>query len=280
MTELKFSYGIRSDWRGRPDSPASVGGKLVDTLDAFTGIDPKIFANWSLTDLPASKSIHLDEARSRIADLMEKNVTLGEYREPLPEDGYWAFAHSGKSVTLRVKVGGKFDSDTFLEFGDYDAPPDPGIVNYPLFKAALLAMNEIWQPPWACAFALSGYYYDEPLSPGAPLFPYSKFHITWIGYLSAPLAKGLDLPAEILTERTGDGGVLMSAVEERLDPTNAEHLRRARILVETMAKHTGYTFGPNPQPVIYSDPDTGRHYNMRTGKPVRYDARTRQWIDE
>jgi hypothetical protein len=39
------------------------------------------------------------------------------------------------------------------------------------------------------------------------LFPYSTFHITWIAYLSAPLAKGLELPAEILTERTPDGGV-------------------------------------------------------------------------
>jgi hypothetical protein len=31
----------------------------------------------------------------------------------------------------------------------------------------------------------------------------------------------------------------MTATEERLDPTNAEHLRRARILAETMIARTG-----------------------------------------
>lgn len=230
------------------------------------------------------KGIPLDEARSRIADLIEKNVTLGDQREPLPEYGYSAVASSGKFrgpryITLRIKAGGKFDSDTWLEFGDYDAPLDLGIVTYSVFKDALLATNANWQAPWACAYAFHVDYNDEPLAPGAPLFPYSKFHITWIGYLSASLAKDLQLPPEILTERTPDGGVLMSAVAERLDPANLEHLRRARILVETMVKHTGYKFGPNPQPVIHFDPDTGRHYNPRTGKTVKYDARTRKWVD-
>jgi hypothetical protein len=46
-------------------------------------------------------------------------------------------------------------------------------------------------------------------------------------------------PGEIVTERTPDGGLLMTAVEERLDPTNPEHLRRARSLAETMMSRTG-----------------------------------------
>ncbi len=50
------------------------------------------------------------------------------------------------------------------------------------------------------------------------------------------------VPPEIVTERTPDGGLLMSAVEERLDPTNPEHLRRARILAETMVSRTGESF--------------------------------------
>jgi hypothetical protein len=74
---------------------------------------------------------------------------------------------------------------------------------------------------------------------GAPLFPYSRYHVPWIAYLSAPLASGLQLAAGILAERTPDGGVLMTAMEERLDPTNPEHLRRARIIAETMVTHAG-----------------------------------------
>ena len=83
-------------------------------------------------------------------------------------------------------------------------------------------------------------HYDKtPLSLSAPLFPYSRFHIPWIAYLSAPLASGLQLPAEIATERTPDGGLLMTATKERLDQANPEHLRRARILAEIMIARAG-----------------------------------------
>jgi hypothetical protein len=47
-------------------------------------------------------------------------------------------------------------------------------------------------------------------------------------------------PPEIVTERTADGGLLMIATEDRLDPTDPEHLRRARIIAETMIARTGY----------------------------------------
>ena len=74
-----------------------------------------------------------------------------------------------------------------------------------------------------------------------PTFPYSIFHIPWIAYLSAPLAAGVKLSPEILPERTPDGGLLMTATKERLDPSNPEHARRARMLAETLIKQTGYS---------------------------------------
>ena len=38
--------------RARPESPGSLGAKFPETLDALTRIDPTIFANWKITDLP------------------------------------------------------------------------------------------------------------------------------------------------------------------------------------------------------------------------------------
>lgn len=73
-----------------------------------------------------------------------------------------------------------------------------------------------------------------PMIPAERTFPRSIFHIPWIAYLSALLAFGIELPSEIRTERMPDGGLLMVATEERLDPDLPEHARRARILVETM----------------------------------------------
>ncbi|HEX8828991.1 MAG TPA: hypothetical protein VF778_12855, partial [Xanthobacteraceae bacterium] len=121
------------------------------------------------------------------------------------------------------------------------------------FRAALLATNVSWPPVWACAYASKMDYEKSPLFPGAELFPFSAFHIPWLGYLSAPLAAGLELPAEILTERTPDGGLLMSATEERLDPTVPEHWRRARVIAEIMIARDPNskqrpTGGPNASP--------------------------------
>jgi hypothetical protein len=77
--------------------------------------------------------------------------------------------------------------------------------------------------------------------PGEPAFPDTDFHVPWMAYLSAPIAARLELPPEIVTEHTPDGGLLMIATEERLDPENPEHRRRARLLGETMTERTGYS---------------------------------------
>ena len=65
------------------------------------------------------------------------------------------------------------------------------------------------------------------------------FHMAWMPYLSAPLAKGLVPPPELIAEPTPGGGLLLVAAEERLDPTDPEHLRRSRMLAEIMIEWAG-----------------------------------------
>jgi hypothetical protein len=86
------------------------------------------------------------------------------------------------------------------------------------------------------------YYWKGPIVPGAPVIRHNPFFVTWIAYLSPAVAQ-----PGLLTESTPDGGLLMSATEERFDPANAEHLRRARIIAETMIARTGLKF-PNDNP--------------------------------
>ena len=159
---------------------------------------------------------------------------------------------------LRLKAGGRDGGDTFLEFGRSLEPPDLTIVTYPMYRAALLALNAIWRPRWVCAFAFRTGTVSVPgveVAPGVvgtridslasvpldPTFPYSIFHIPWIAYLSAEDAIGITLPSDILTERTPDGGVLISATTDRLDPMKPEHARRARVLADLMIAR----FGPS-----------------------------------
>jgi hypothetical protein len=260
LMEPFYSYYIRSGWEERAEEPADIGARFLKTLDALGGIDP-IFADWHVIDARNLSMFSLDAARSRIVSVIEDNIARDDFDEPAPVYGYRAHALSGefrdsRSVSFNVHAGAKRECGTKLEFADWDVAPDPAIVTYTRFKAALLAINAIWQAPWACAQAFRSGNVAVPFDLGGvqafridgvqsvpldPTFPYSIFHIPWIAYLSAPLAAGVKLSPEILPERTPDGGLLMTATKERLDPNNPEHARRARMLAETLIKQTGYS---------------------------------------
>ena len=252
-----YTFFIRSTWKERIETPAAIGVKFVNTLDALTDIDP-IFAGWEVLDHRNRSSLPLSAARQRIAQLFETNVARSDFGNPSPDYGYSASAMAGefkdpRSVTFSVNAGGRWDNRMELQFGEYAVLPDLAVVTYPLFKKALLAINVIWDTPWICAPAFRSGTIAVPIDfggvqgsridsvaqvPSDPTFPRSVFHIPWIACLSAELAVGVTLAPEIFTERTADGGLLMSATTDRLDPTNPEHVRRARILAETMIART------------------------------------------
>jgi hypothetical protein len=248
MNALTFKYAIRSELPLGPESPAAIGAKFLNMLDALHRIDPTIFTNWEIMDYPARDSLPLAAARQRIAAIIEKNVTRNDLGEPRPNQGYTAGSFTGdvpasRRIYLRVHAGGvlgTIERGVWLQTGEWNVPPDPAIVAFSIFKAAMLAINADWPPVWACGYAFRLDYDKAPLIPGAPLFPYSMFHIPWLAYLSAPLAVGVNLPAEIKTERSPDGSLLMIATEDRLDPSNAEHLRRARIIADILILRTDY----------------------------------------
>jgi hypothetical protein len=239
MSDIQFDYDICSALPAHPENPATLGTKFLTTIDALTRIDPTIFADWQIITLRKPPMLPLESVRSRIADVIARTI----YHDD-PSIGYSLIAltnsaAASRRISISISTGGKVKGLAQLKTGNWNVLPDPSIVTYPIFKAALLATIAIWPPTWASAYAYRMDYEKEALVPGAPLFPYSVFHIPWMGYLSAPLTTHFVLPLpEIMIERTPDGGVLMIATEDRLDPTNPEHLRRARIIAETMIAHT------------------------------------------
>jgi hypothetical protein len=251
--QIIYRYFIRSGWEERTEAPGVIGANFLKTLDALSDIDP-LFANWEVFDPRNGSSLSLAAARPRIGSIIENNVARGDAGQPLPAYGYDAGAMVGeadspRSVTFSLHAGGQFEGNAVLEFAQYDVVPDLAIVTYPLFRAALLAINAVWRAPWACAQAFRSGAIEVPMDieglpgnkivsltqvPLDPTFPRTVFHIPWIAYLSAERAAGVGLAREILTERVPDGGLLMSATTERLDPMNPEHVRGARILVQTL----------------------------------------------
>lgn len=247
---------------GAYGSANSIGAKFVNTIDALSSIEP-LLANWEIIDARALSSLSLAAARPRIARIIEDNVARDDFDKPFPVYGYHASARISRvrgprNVSFRLHAGGKLVGDTMLTFGEHDVAPDLTIVTFALFKAALLGINAVWLPGWACAQCYQSGAIQVPMELGGaqalmlkgvpqiagdPTFPDSAFHIPWLAYLSAPLAAGLKLTPDVRAERTADGGLLMTATEDRLDPTNPEHVRRARTLAEIMIARTSQPGG-------------------------------------
>jgi hypothetical protein len=209
MTPLQFAYDLRFDFPRQLEKPVAVAEKFLKTLDSLSRVDPP-FTDWRIINSRGRSSRPLAEVRAEFPAIIAQNVVRDD-EGPSPEEGYHASAMAGefkspKSAAFRVRAGGGLENYGNLQFGSWDVKPDSAIVTYARYRAALLAINVAWQPTWACAYVFKLDYQKLPLFPGAPLFPYTRFHIPWIAYLSAPLASGVQLPAEIHGERTPDGG--------------------------------------------------------------------------
>jgi hypothetical protein len=263
MTQISYRYFVRGCWAGPADEkPAFTGAKFLQTLDSLSGIDAlfsgwQVMRNWQITDDEQPRFVPLDTARDRIAEIVEQGVSRDDRDRPDPRYGYSVAAAAGARGPRRVAFSARTGNQFFeLSFGEHYLASDLTIVTYPLFKAALLAISVAWDAQWSYAQAMRNEFVEIPMDfgPGVPAFrieaapqvpldptfPRSIFHVPWIVYLSAERAKGVTLAREILTERTPEGGLLMSATTDRLDPTNPEHARRARILAETLIASTGY----------------------------------------
>jgi hypothetical protein len=250
MIERASSFTIHYQLPRRREDPAVIGAKLLDSLDALSRIDP-LFTDWKILDPVAMTSVPPAIARTHISTIVENNVVRDDYDQPEPESGYslvglTANPKPSRILTLRVRAGAVSDGEMSLRFGDILQPTDPLIVTYTLFREALLATSAIWQPLWAYVSAFMMDYWRGPIVPGAPVIRYNPFFITWIAYLSPGVTRGFVVEPDLRTESTPDGGLLMSATDERFDLANPEHLRRA-ILAETMIARTGLKF-PNDNP--------------------------------
>ena len=141
-----FQYSIRAELPAHTENPASLGARSLDTLDALGRVDPSIFDDWQIVDLPAVESFPLADAQPHVAAIIGNNVKRNDADEPDSHRGYSAIAFTGegrgpRTIGFDVTAGGIVDGSAFLRTGGYKVAPDPAILTYPLFKGALLAIN-------------------------------------------------------------------------------------------------------------------------------------------
>jgi hypothetical protein len=254
------------------EDPAAIGEKYLRTLDALSRIDPVLRgwiiwqSNCSLEDLEAwaeagalepapVRPIPLEQARLDMTDLVEANVCRDDWDEPQPDEGYSLVANNGpdrtaRSVGVSVTAGSEFNYNQWsVMFGDpARIPPDPSIMTYPILGGVFRVMTSIWPTPWAKLSGSTAEYEERPGVVGRTSIETFRHDITWMGYLSAGCAPGFQPPAELISERTADGGLLMISAEERPDPTNAEQMRRSDLLGAIMQKYHTDPFPHLKQP--------------------------------
>jgi hypothetical protein len=261
MAPINYRYSVSGRWVGPPDEAiAVIGTKFLQTLDSLSAVDPlfsgwQVIRNWEIAEDEQPRTVSLTTARDRIAEIVESGVAQDDFGRPRPRYGYTAAATAGARGPRRVTFTVRTGNQTFdLSLGEHNIASDLTIVTYPRFKAALLAIDAAWDAQYSYAKAyrndavrvpldfaprVPGFRIDTAIQvPLDPTFPKSIFHVPWIVYLSEEHAAGVTLTREILTERTPDGGLVMSTTTERLDPTNPEHVRCARILAELLIAQT------------------------------------------
>ncbi|WP_158917390.1 Imm52 family immunity protein [Caulobacter sp. S45] len=245
-------YSIESVWLDRTENPKFIGEKFIATLNSLSRGN-QIFRNWGVSDVPESHdlaaledahNISLDQASENITDFVKGHIHYYEDTNQLDKDfGYDLLAFNNfeedentnpKDLIVAITAGAKFKNRANFMAGGYWMEPDPSVVTFPIFSLAIRTLIRIWAPTWANARA--GGWNDAAGSiPSAYKALWGQhFLAPWMSYLSAPLAEGLHPPPDILAERLSDGGLLMIATEDRLDPTNPEHMRRAKLLADIM----------------------------------------------
>lgn len=253
------NYEIISVWGTREEPPVEIGRKFLDTLDGLERIDP-LFCDWGTNDpFPPDWETRepddeifisrpLNPLRKDFTPFVEQNVSRDDWGEPEPQFGYdlFAFTRYGSAaapdplaIAVCLTAGSVSKNTISFAAAPSNIDPDPAIVTFPIFKSALLTLLSIW-PALSANVRFSIWGEKPPTLPGEPPFPYSGYQMPWMAYLCAERAARVSLPADILTERTADGGLLMIATEERFDPTNRQHMAHSRVLAEIMIAHGEY----------------------------------------
>ncbi len=236
MSGNQFIIAGPSVWRR--ESPAEIGERFLRTLDSLSSIN-RHFSSWGLVDLegePNETGFALGDVRPNFADIVERGVVKDDYGNPEPDSGYTVDAVNDYedlridpfSVSLSVHAGGDghWPRGADFETGSGQVP-DPEIVAYPVFRSVLMTLVRDWEAKHSQAFS-------NELSREWD-YPAFNFDLAWMTYLSAPLAAQIKPPAEVVVEKTPDGGLLLIAAKETFDTNNPKHMAAAYRIRDAMA---------------------------------------------
>jgi hypothetical protein len=225
-------YYIRASWEARAETPDELAARFLRMIDALKQIDP-VFSRWS-----CGRTRHLVEfenVRDRYAEEIAAGLARSDWGEPTPVYGYSFGAVTRDTPRDRFfaatcNAGGTarspFSNAVTFTTSSNKAMLDPNVVGYRVFRPALLAIVDAWEPAHAAAYSqqlIQRYGGDSYFSPA------------WIQYLCPWLAEKITPPSTVLSEYLPGGGLLMTATTETFDVDNPAHLKAAQDMAAAMA---------------------------------------------
>lgn len=246
-------YVTTANWGADGLDPAAIAGLVVDMLDRTAHLVPS-GQRWFILDRKREQFAPILQS---LPDIIQANQIPGDFGEPNPGWGYSVVLltlesdqgpPTNASLEIGITAGSNCLNSLGFEIGDRQLRPDYSRVGYYTYRQVIGAIAETWPCPWIFAYNSR----NPRLHPAAdaavngPAKP--PFGGAWIAYLSEPLAKGLDPPAELVAEPTDGGGLFLSATQTLLDQSNADEMRRSRLLEKIGQERIGYgTGGGLPQ---------------------------------
>jgi hypothetical protein len=230
-------FTIASSWNMRSESPAEIGEKTLQSLDALSAINPH-FRPWFFVDLagePTETVFPLERVRSQMTQIVERGVMTDDSGYPTPIGGYSVCAVNTEmgspfSVSLSAHAGdssGLIWRNAMLQTA-CNQIPDPSIIAYPVLKSVLETLASIWNVDYARAYSSDLMkHWNKPSS--------FCLDLSWMTFLSAPLARQITPPSDVPVERSDDGGLLLIAAEETFDVSNPQHMAAARTIRDALA---------------------------------------------
>ncbi|MGH6838612.1 MAG: Imm52 family immunity protein [Methylocella sp.] len=224
-------YYIHAYWERRAETPEALAARFVRLIDRLREIDP-VFALWTCVSKRPKK---FETMRDRYAEEVAAGLSKDDWGEPEPIYGYWFGALTREQARERIFSARIHAGSTYPKPFANDAVlsrssgiiTDPSVITYNIFKPALLAMAEAWDP--VCCAA-----YPDALIERVP--GGINFHEAWIQYLCPWLASIITPPsAPVIVEHLPNGGLLMSATAQTFDVSNPAHMAAARDMAASIA---------------------------------------------
>ena len=224
-------YYIRGSWEARAETPDELAARFLRMINSLKEIDPA-FSLWTCGKKRPKK---FELVRDRYAEEIAAGLSRSDWGEPTPIYGY-SFAAVTRDVpreryfVVTCHAGGTVDTPfpnaVTLTTSSFKLRPDPNVVNYRVFRPALLAIVAAWNPVRAGAYSQQLIQLNESAS---------RFPAAWIQYLCPWLAEKITPPSTVLSEHLPNGGLLMSATTETFDINNPAHLKAAQDMAAAMA---------------------------------------------